>query len=100
MEKNGCTCNTLGCTGTFITLFYMTHWMNVDEDCQHQCQWKAIPQVKEFVLKDSPPGGNSHDYFINKQPTKWSKADNCGLKITEDNTPAVTMKQSDQNIWK
>lgn len=37
---------------------------------------KAIPQVKEFVLKDSPPGGNSHDYFINK-PTKWSKADNC-----------------------
>jgi len=34
---------------------------------------KAIPQVKEFVLKDSPSGGNSHDYFIDKQPTKWSK---------------------------
>lgn len=42
VEKNGCTCNTLGCKGTFITLFYMTHWMNVDEDCQHQCQGKQF----------------------------------------------------------
>lgn len=35
---------------------------------------KAISQVKEFVLKDPPPGGSSRDYFKNKQPTKWSKA--------------------------
>lgn len=34
---------------------------------------KAILQIKEFVLKDSPPGGNSHDYCIDKQPTKMEQ---------------------------
>jgi len=33
----------------------------------------ATPQVREFVLKGSPPGGNSHDYFITKKTYKMEQ---------------------------